>query len=79
MVPEVRMRDELSNEIKNLCVTRDKLVKLWTALKNKMQYILECERHPEPLGGFFERERIGDGFGVSDSIDRESGARSDRG
>lgn len=42
MLPEIRMRDELSNEIKSLCVTRDKLVKLRTALKNKIHNILNA-------------------------------------
>jgi transposase len=40
MLPEVRMRDELSNQVKSLCVTRDKLVKLRTTLKNKIHSIL---------------------------------------
>lgn len=40
MLPEVRMRDELSNQMKSLCVTRDKLVKLRTSLKNKIHGIL---------------------------------------
>jgi len=42
MLPEIRMRDELSREIKSLCVTRDKLVKLRTALKNKIHNILNA-------------------------------------
>ncbi len=42
MLPEIRMRDEFSNEIKSLCVTRNKLVKLRTALKNKIHNILNA-------------------------------------
>jgi transposase len=42
LLPEIRMRDELSNEIKSLCVTRDKLVKLRTSLKNKIHNILNA-------------------------------------
>ncbi len=40
MLPEVRMRDELSSQIKSLTHTRDKLVKLRTILKNKIHNIL---------------------------------------
>lgn len=40
MLPEVRMRDELSSQIKSLTHTRDKLVKLRTSLKNKIHNIL---------------------------------------
>ena len=34
------MKDEYSSQIKSLCNTRDKLVKLRTALKNKIHNIL---------------------------------------
>jgi transposase len=40
LLPEVRMRDELSNQVKSLTHTRDKLVKLRTSLKNKIHNIL---------------------------------------
>jgi transposase len=40
MLPEVVMKDEYSSQIKSLCNTRDKLVKLRTALKNKIHNIL---------------------------------------
>jgi len=40
MLPEVIMKDEYSSQIKSLCNTRDKLVKLRTALKNKIHNIL---------------------------------------
>lgn len=40
MLPEVRMRDELSSQVKSLTHTRDKLVKLRTSLKNKIHNIL---------------------------------------
>lgn len=42
MLPEVHMKDELSSQIKSLCNTRDKLVKLRTALKNKIHNILNA-------------------------------------
>jgi len=40
MLPEVIMKDEYSIQIKSLCNTRDKLVKLRTTLKNKIHNIL---------------------------------------
>ncbi len=40
MLPEVVMKDEYSSQIKSLCSTRDKLVKLRTTLKNKIHNIL---------------------------------------
>jgi transposase len=40
MVPEVRMKDKMSAQINSLAHTRDKLVKLRTALKNKIHNIL---------------------------------------
>ena len=40
MLPEVIMKDEHSSQIKSLCNTRDKLVKLRTSLKNKIHNIL---------------------------------------
>ena len=40
MVPEVRMKDKKSAQISSLAHTRDKLVKLRTALKNKIHNIL---------------------------------------
>jgi len=40
MLPAVRMRDELSSQVKSLTHTRDKLVKLRTSLKNKIHNIL---------------------------------------
>jgi transposase len=40
MLPEVIMKDEYSSQIKSLCNTRDKLVKLRTSLKNKIHNIL---------------------------------------
>jgi transposase len=40
MLPKVIMKDEHSSQIKSLCNTRDKLVKLRTSLKNKIHNIL---------------------------------------
>jgi len=40
MVPEVRLKDKKTSQIASLCQTRDKLVKLRTALKNKVHNIL---------------------------------------
>lgn len=42
MLPEVHMKDEFSSQIKSLCNTRDKLVKLRTSLKNKIHNILNA-------------------------------------
>lgn len=43
MLPEVRMRDELSSQVKSLTHTRDKFVKLRTSLKNKVHNILNTQ------------------------------------
>ena len=40
MLPEIRMKDKKSAELSSLAQTRDKLVKLRTALKNKVHNIL---------------------------------------
>lgn len=40
LLPEIKLRDELSNQIKSLSQTRDRLVKLRTSLKNKIHNIL---------------------------------------
>jgi len=40
MIPEVRLKDKKTSQISSLCHTRDKLVKLRTALKNKIHNIL---------------------------------------
>lgn len=42
LLPEVRMIDKAHAEVKSLCQTRDKLVKLRTALKNKINNILSA-------------------------------------
>ncbi len=42
MLPEVRMKGEQQSQIKSLANTRDKLVKLRTALKNKIHNILNA-------------------------------------
>lgn len=42
MLPEVRMKDEKRSQLKSLANTRDKLVKLRTALKNKVHNILNA-------------------------------------
>lgn len=42
MVPEIRMRDKKSAQVKSLANTRDKLVKLRTSLKNKIHNILSA-------------------------------------
>ena len=42
MIPEVRMKDEKYQELESLAHTRDKLVKLKTALKNKTHNILRA-------------------------------------
>lgn len=40
LLPEVKLRDELSSQLKSLCQTRDRLVKLRTSLMNKIHNIL---------------------------------------
>jgi len=40
LLPEIKLRDELSNQVKSLCQTRDRLVKLRTSLINKIHNIL---------------------------------------
>ena len=40
LLPEIKLRDELSNQIKSLSRTRDRLVKLRTSLKNKIHNLL---------------------------------------
>jgi len=42
MLPEVRMKEEKYSQLKSLANTRDKLVKLRTALKNKVHNILNA-------------------------------------
>jgi transposase len=42
MLPEVRMKDKLHAQVASLTQTRDKLVKLRTALKNKINNILSA-------------------------------------
>ena len=42
MLPKVRMKDELTYQIKSLANTRDKLVKLRTILKNKLHNIMNA-------------------------------------
>jgi len=42
LIPEVRMRDKESSQLASLIGTRDKLVKLRTALKNKVHNILSA-------------------------------------
>lgn len=42
LLPEVRMKDAKSSQVKSLCNTRDKLVKLRTSLKNKIHNILNA-------------------------------------
>jgi transposase len=42
MIPEVRMKDEQFQKLESLAHTRDKLVKLKTALKNKIHNILRA-------------------------------------
>lgn len=53
MLPEVRMKDKTQSQIASLTQTRDKLVKLRTALKNKINNI--CAAH----GVMLKREALG--------------------
>jgi transposase len=53
LLPEVRMKDKTSSQIASLTQTRDKLVKLRTVLKNKINNI--CSAH----GILLKREALG--------------------
>jgi transposase len=63
MLPEVRMRDELSSQVKSLTHTRDKLVKLRTSLKNKIHNILNTH------GIVIKREALTSKMGLSKVLD----------
>lgn len=63
MLPEVRMRDELSSQVKSLTHTRDKLVKLRTSLKNKIHNILNTH------GIVIKREMLSSKKGLSKVFD----------
>jgi transposase len=63
MLPEVRMRDELSSQVKSLTQTRDKLVKLRTSLKNKIHNILNT------YGIVLKREVLSSKKGLSKVLD----------
>jgi transposase len=53
LLPEVKLRDELSSQLKSLCQTRDRLVKLRTSLMNKIHNILNSH------GIVLKREALG--------------------
>lgn len=63
MLPEVRMRDELSSQVKSLTHTRDKLVKLRTSLKNKIHNVLNTH------GIVLKREKLSSKKGLNQILD----------
>lgn len=56
LLPEARMKDELTSQISSLCQTRDKLVKLRTTLINKL-YALENSQGRKAARESFSSER----------------------
>jgi transposase len=62
LLPEVKLRDELSNQIKSLCQTRDRLVKLRTSLINKIHNILNS------YGIVIKRERLSSKKGLDEIL-----------
>lgn len=62
MVPEIRMRDKQSAQIKSLANTRDKLVKLRTSLKNKIHNILNAH------GIVLKREALSSDRGLESAL-----------
>jgi transposase len=62
LLPAVKLRDELSNQIKSLCQTRDRLVKLRTSLINKIHNILNS------YGIVSKKERFSSKKGLKDVL-----------
>ncbi|MBN2425021.1 MAG: IS110 family transposase [Calditrichaceae bacterium] len=58
MLPEVRMKDEKRSQLKSLANTRDKLVKLRTALKNKVHNILNAHGIVTPREAFSSNKSL---------------------
>jgi transposase len=58
LLPEIKLRDEFSNQIKSICQTRDRLVKLRTSLINKIHNLLHG------YGIVSKRKRINTGKGL---------------
>lgn len=71
MLPEVRMRDKQSAEMKSLAQTRDKLVKLRTALKNKINNILSS------YGVNLKKEALSSDRGLNDVLGMPLGEMTD--
>ena len=64
MVPEVRMKDKKTAQINSLANTRDKLVKLRTALKNKIHNILSSH------GILLKRESLSSDKGLNHILEQ---------
>jgi len=62
LLPEVKLRDEISSQVKSLCQTRDRLVKLRTSLMNKIHNILNSH------GIVIKRERLGTQKGLKEVL-----------
>jgi len=58
MLPEIQMKDEYTSQIKSLCNTRDKLVKLRTSLKNKIHNILNAHGIISKRGEFSSKKSL---------------------
>ena len=78
MLPEVRMKDKEHGQLASLTQTRDTLVKLRTALKNKINNIFECTWAESTEGIAVEREEAGRGAGAALRRDRAHRAAGDR-
>ncbi len=64
MLPEVRMNAEKYSQVKSLCNTRDKLVKLRTTLKNKIHNILNSQGIISKREDFSSTIRIRESKGI---------------
>jgi transposase len=62
MVPEVRMKDQAHAELASLAQTRDRLVKLRTALMNKIHNLLSAQ------GILLRRESLGSQKGLEEAL-----------
>ena len=65
LLPEVRMKDKTQAQLASLTQTRDTLVKLRTALKNKVNNILSAHGHQPGEGSAVEREEAGRSAGAA--------------
>lgn len=64
MLPEVRMKDEIQSRVASLVQTRDKLVKLRTVLKNKINNLLAAR------GVLIRKESLSSEKGLADVLNK---------